>query len=87
MYGMPISGVEPIEPTIGEFRWDAHEYASTEGDNALQAFYDPPPAKTPPPNCWYPQAPYDERETHHLGVGHEAPLGALGALPLCQLIP
>ncbi|KAJ7231690.1 hypothetical protein B0H12DRAFT_1239877 [Mycena haematopus] len=57
MYGMPLAGVEPIEPQIGEFRWDTGEYVSPEGDDRIQEHYDPSPSQTPPTNCWYPLAP------------------------------
>ncbi|KAJ7045949.1 hypothetical protein C8F04DRAFT_1066822 [Mycena alexandri] len=57
MYGMPLTGVQPIAPDVGEFVWEAHEYASTQGDETLPQVHEPAPSKTPPANCWYPQAP------------------------------
>ncbi|KAF8180287.1 hypothetical protein K438DRAFT_1842246 [Mycena galopus ATCC 62051] len=55
MYGMPLSGVELLEPLVGEFCWEGDEYASTDEDGDLPL---------PPKNCWYPQAPSFNLETN-----------------------
>ncbi|KAF8151212.1 hypothetical protein K438DRAFT_1865080 [Mycena galopus ATCC 62051] len=64
MYGMPLSGVEPLEPLVGEFCWEGDEYASTDEDGDLPLVQSPPPSREPPKNCWYPQAPSFNLETN-----------------------
>ncbi|KAJ7080375.1 hypothetical protein B0H15DRAFT_933240 [Mycena belliarum] len=64
MYGMPLSGVEPIEPKMGEFVWEASEYASLAGDESLPSVQIAAPSHPPPENCWYPQAPNFNLESH-----------------------
>ncbi|KAJ6609395.1 hypothetical protein B0H10DRAFT_2226022 [Mycena sp. CBHHK59/15] len=56
MYGMPISGVEPLEPGVREFVWEKEEYAFTNGDELLPQVHSPAPSQPAPENCCYPQA-------------------------------
>ncbi|KAF8207891.1 hypothetical protein K438DRAFT_1814542 [Mycena galopus ATCC 62051] len=64
MYGMPLSGVEPLEPLVGEFCWEGDEYASTDEDGDLPLVQFPLSSREPPKNCWYPQAPSFNLETN-----------------------
>ncbi|KAJ6477846.1 hypothetical protein C8R47DRAFT_1323241, partial [Mycena vitilis] len=56
LYGMPLTGVEPIEPPAGEFIWEASEYASMAENPTLPSQQVPPWSPPAPDGYAYPQA-------------------------------
>ncbi|KAJ6521405.1 hypothetical protein B0H19DRAFT_1244608 [Mycena capillaripes] len=56
LYGMPLAGVDAIEPPAAEFIWEDCKYASTAGDNLLQLVQEPPPCPKAPDGYTYPEA-------------------------------
>ncbi|KAJ6494123.1 hypothetical protein C8R47DRAFT_398636 [Mycena vitilis] len=55
-YGMPISGVKPIQPPLDSFQWAQAEYATCGPDDLLDHLI-PPPCPPAPDGYSYPLAP------------------------------
>ncbi|KAJ7623921.1 hypothetical protein DFH06DRAFT_1142756 [Mycena polygramma] len=56
LYGMPLSGVQPVEPVPGEFVWAEHEYVSPTFNDDLPLVQEPPVCPPAPPGYAYPEA-------------------------------